>query len=227
LSGFGWVMLVLLLGAVALFAATVRIGPDKRAAAAEPAPDAGARPLVRLKHRERAAQAMAEEPAMPAPAPSVPRISPAGEPTLSIPVAGVGIDQITDSYGDPRGENGRTHEGTDIMAPSGTKVLAAAPGTIEKLYFSKGGGGITVYQRSAGGGWMFYYAHLGGYAPDLKEGMHVKAGDVIGYVGDTGNAAPGVHHLHFGVSRLAPGDGWWQGTPVDPYPLLAQNAHGG
>lgn len=145
-------------------------------------------------------------------------------PMLVMPVEGADIAKVADSWGAPRDGGARQHHGTDIMAPGGTAVLAAAPGKIEKLYFSKGGGGISIYQRSEDGRWEFYYAHLGGYAPGLTEGQRVTAGQPIAYVGDTGNAAPGVHHLHFGVSRMQPGEGWWQGTPIDPYPLLLAGA---
>jgi murein DD-endopeptidase MepM/ murein hydrolase activator NlpD len=139
---------------------------------------------------------------------------------LVVPVQGVERSALRSDWGDARAGGTRTHQGLDIMAPGGTPVIAAADGTVEKLYFSQGGGGITLYERSRDGKWMFYYAHLGGYAPGLTEGRRVGAGETIGYVGDTGNAGAGNHHLHFGIAMLAPGQRWWQGTPVDPYPLL-------
>lgn len=142
-------------------------------------------------------------------------------PGMVIPVADVTPGELVDNWGDPRGGGARVHAGLDIMAPNGTPVLAAADGSIEKLYFSEGGGGITLYQRSADGQWMFYYAHLAGYAPDAAEGMEVSAGDHIAYVGDTGNAGAGNGHLHFGISRMRRGERWWQGLPVNPYPVLA------
>lgn len=147
-------------------------------------------------------------------------------PELVVPVLGVPRESIHDSWGDPRGDGTRGHTGTDIMAAGGTPVVAAAAGTVEKLYFSKGGGGITAYVRSPDRLWTYYYAHLGGYAPGLHERQFVSAGDPIGYVGDTGNAGAGNHHLHFGVSRMRVEDGWSQGTPIDPYPLLAAAAVG-
>jgi len=107
------------------------------------------------------------------------------------------------------------------MAAGGTAVLAASDGTIEKMYLSHGGGGISLYQRSSDRNWVFYYAHLSGYAPGVYEGRVVRAGEQIGFVGDTGNAGAGNHHLHFGASRMAPGERWHQGTPVDPYSLFA------
>ena len=98
--------------------------------------------------------------------------------------------------------------------------LAAAPGRIEKLFGSKLGG-TTLYERSPDGRWQYYYAHLAGYAPGIHEGQTVATGQILGYAGDTGDAGSGNYQLHFGLSYMAPGEGWWQGTPVNPYPLLA------
>ena len=111
------------------------------------------------------------------------------------------------------------------MAPGGTPVLAAAPGRIEKLFQSRLGG-TTLYVRSPDGAWTYYYAHLAGYAEGVREGMAVRAGDRLGYVGDTGDAGPGNYHLHFGLTRMAPGERWWQGRDVNPYPMLAGKASG-
>jgi murein DD-endopeptidase MepM/ murein hydrolase activator NlpD len=93
-----------------------------------------------------------------------------------------------------------------------------------KLFFSNGGGGITVYVRSPDRRWIHYYAHLDGYAPGLAEGRHVRRGDPIGRVGSTGNASPTAPHLHFAVHAMAPAERWWQGRAVNPYPLLAAGA---
>lgn len=139
---------------------------------------------------------------------------------LAIPVAGVRPEQLVDTFTQARA-GGRVHDATDIMAPRGTPVVAAAEGTVEKLFFSHGGGGITAYVRSSDGRWMYYYAHLDRYAPGLAEGQHLRRGDPIGFVGSTGDASPAAPHLHFAISRMAPGDGFWQGTPINPYPLLA------
>ena len=127
--------------------------------------------------------------------------------------------QLTDTYTAAR-SGGGVHDAIDIMAPRGTPVLAAAPGTVEKLFFSNGGGGITAYVRSDDGAWMYYYAHLSGYAPGLAEGQHLARGAPVGFVGSTGNASPAAPHLHFAINRMAPGQRWWQGTPINPYPLL-------
>jgi murein DD-endopeptidase MepM/ murein hydrolase activator NlpD len=139
---------------------------------------------------------------------------------LAVPVRGVARSALRDSWNEARDGGARGHHGTDIMAPGGTPVVATAAGTIEKLFTSERGG-TTLYQRSADGRWMFYYAHLARYADDIREGERVAAGRVIGYVGDTGDAGPGNTHLHFGLTRMAPGEHWWQGQDVDPYPLLA------
>lgn len=145
-------------------------------------------------------------------------VGPAG---LAIPVQGVKPDQLTDTYSQARAGGARTHDAIDIMAPKGTPVLAAAEGTVEKLFFSQGGGGISVYVRSPDKRWTYYYAHLQGYAPGLAEGQRVKRGQIIGRVGDTGNAARAGPHLHFAINRMQPGEKWYQGTSTNPYPLLA------
>lgn len=153
--------------------------------------------------------------AVPADAVAATRASAPG--ALAIPVAGVGPSALRDHFDDPRG--GRTHHAIDIPAPRGTAVLAAADGTIAKLFLSRAGG-ITVYQFDTREQWVYYYAHLEGYAPQLAEGKKVRRGEVIGYVGTSGNAPPNVPHLHFAVEKLPPSKEWWKGEPVNPYPLL-------
>jgi murein DD-endopeptidase MepM/ murein hydrolase activator NlpD len=144
-------------------------------------------------------------------------VGPAG---LAIPVVGVKASDLVDTFDAARG-SGRRHDAIDIMADEGTPVIAAADGTIEKLFFSHGGGGITIYERANDPKWMLYYAHLSAYAPGLAEGQKVKRGQVIGRVGHTGDASPSGPHLHFAINSMAPGERWWQGTPINPYPLLA------
>jgi len=139
---------------------------------------------------------------------------------LTVPVTGVERSAIQDNWGDPRDNGLRAHHGTDIMAAGGTVVIAAAPGTIEKLFESKAGG-TTIYERSPDRRWTYYYAHLSGYAPGLQEGQVVKTGDQIGYVGDTGDAGAGNFHLHFGLTRTTPDQHWYQGEDINPYPYLA------
>ncbi|WP_294326628.1 M23 family metallopeptidase [uncultured Sphingomonas sp.] len=141
---------------------------------------------------------------------------------LVLPVSGVGWTSIRDSYGEARAGGERRHSGVDIMAPAGTPVVAAAPGTVEKLFYSNGGGGVTAYVRSPDRRLSYYYAHLAAYAPTLREGAPVRAGDPIGAVGDTGNAGAGNFHLHFGVERVNADEPWYKGRAINPYPLLAR-----
>ena len=149
------------------------------------------------------------------------RRAPAGEDVLARPIAGIARAALTDSWGDPRDNGLRAHHGTDIMAPQMTPIHAVAPGTIEKLFQSRAGG-TTIYQRTPQRDWTLYYAHLAGYAPGLREGQAVRTGDVIGFVGDTGDAGPGNYHLHFGLTRTTPEQRWYQGEDVDPWPYLAR-----
>jgi murein DD-endopeptidase MepM/ murein hydrolase activator NlpD len=150
-----------------------------------------------------------------------------GPTGLAIPVAGITPTDLRDTYKQARAGGARVHDAIDIMAPEGTPVVAAAPGRVEKLFFSKGGGGITVYIRSPDNRYVFYYAHLRDYAPGLREGLVVKQGDRIGTVGVTGNANPAGPHLHFAIHRMAAGEKWHQGTAVNPYPLLAGSGRSG
>lgn len=150
----------------------------------------------------------------PAPARTGTERAPSG---LVIPVAGVRPHQLVDSFMEPRGE--RVHGALDIMAPRGTPVVAAASGSIEKI-FDSDQGGHTVYVRSDGDRWVQYYAHLDRYAEGLREGMHVAQGQVLGTVGSSGDANPAAPHLHFEVKRMEPGEKWYQGRAINPYPLL-------
>lgn len=138
--------------------------------------------------------------------------------SLLIPVAGVKSAHIQDTYSQPRGDE-RMHEALDILAPSGTPVYAVADGRVAKLFNSKPGG-LTIYQFDPSEKYSYYYAHLERYADTLKEGQQVKRGDIIGYVGATGNADPAAPHLHFAMYELGPEKNWWQGKPINPYPLL-------
>ena len=163
------------------------------------------------------------------PAPSVESAPPVVQPEtqitrlekpLIIPVAGVRPDQITDTFTASRSE-GRTHDAIDIMAPADTPVLAAANGQIQKLFQSESGG-TTIYQLSSDQRMIFYYAHLARYADGLTEGKEVRQGDVIAYVGDTGNAGPGNYHLHFSIAVVSDPKRYWEGTNINPYPLLRE-----
>jgi len=137
---------------------------------------------------------------------------------LLIPVAGAGASQMRDTFYDGRSE-GRQHQALDIMAAAGTPVLAVADGKVARL-FQSAKGGITLYQADSSGLYFYYYAHLQRYADGISEGKDLKRGDVIAYVGDTGNAGAGNYHLHFAISKpLTPGI-WSGGTPINPYPFF-------
>lgn len=197
MTRLGWGILALILIGVALFGSMLRFGGPPTAApggAAVPAEAADAPGSVVYSGK------------------------------LAVPVLGVASAALSPNYGDDRDDGARAHTGLDIMAAGGTPVIAVAPGTVEKLFYSNGGGGITAYVRSPDRRWSYYYAHLSSYAPGLAEGQPVGPGTPIGFVGDTGNAGAGNYHLHFGVSRMQPGDSWEGGRPIDPYPLLAGGA---
>src|SRR5258708_1620466 len=141
---------------------------------------------------------------------------------LTMPVAGVKPSSLLDTYVESRG-SGRRHEATDIMSPRGTPVHAFADGVIQKLFVSKAGGN-SIYEFDPHAVYCFYYAHLDHFADGLREGTKVKTGDVIGYVGSTGNASPAAPHLHFAIFRLGPDKKWWEGVAINPYPILVRLA---
>ena len=135
-----------------------------------------------------------------------------------IPVEGIAASALRDNYEQARGA--RPHEAIDIMAPRGTRVVAVDDGKLVKLFTSVPGG-LTAYQFDPQGRLTYYYAHLDRYADGLKEGAVLKRGDLIGYVGSTGNASAEAH-LHFAVFRLGPEKQWWKGEPLNPYAALRQ-----
>jgi peptidoglycan LD-endopeptidase LytH len=141
-----------------------------------------------------------------------------GRLKLIVPVAGVKPEQLQDTFKDARSE-GREHDALDIPAAAGTPVLAAADGEILKLFPSERGG-TTIYQLMPDKNLILYYAHLQRYADGLTEGKPVRQGEVIGYVGDTGNAGTGNYHLHFSISIVADPKRYWEGTNINPYPFL-------
>ena len=141
---------------------------------------------------------------------------------LTVPVAGVAVDQLIDSYEDARGE-GRSHDAIDIPAPDGTPVIAAADGTIAR-FFDSVPGGITIYQFTDDKRYMLYYAHLQRRADGLKAGDRVERGQTIGYVGNTGNAGPGNFHLHFSVALITDPTRYWEGEYMNPFLLFRRSA---
>ncbi|MBD8697464.1 M23 family metallopeptidase [Stenotrophomonas sp. CFBP 13718] len=192
--------------------ATVIAVPETAAAgvpgavAPEAVPVAGAPPVT--------APPVASPSAMPPPAPV------ASGSGLLLPVQGIQPSQLQDTFTDARSE-GRVHDAIDIMAAEGTPVLAVADGQVEKL-FDSDKGGLTMYQFDPDGVHCYYYAHLQRYADGLAEKKQIKRGEVIGYVGSTGNANKDAPHLHFEIHLLGPEKQWWKGESINPYPLLTQ-----
>jgi murein DD-endopeptidase MepM/ murein hydrolase activator NlpD len=135
---------------------------------------------------------------------------------LAVPVVGVAREDLHDSFTELRGLE--LHEGIDLVAPAGTPVAAVEDGTIAKLFVSVAGG-LTIYLFDPAATYAYYYAHLDRYADELREGQAVRRGDVIGYVGTTGNAGE-TAHLHFAIFKLGPEKHWWEGSPVNPYLVL-------
>lgn len=164
--------------------------------------------------REAPVAASAPEEVATAPVPAA-GISGAG---LLIPVQGVAAASLVDTYEQSRGQ-GRRHDAIDIIAPRGTPVLAVADGVVMKLFQSERGG-ITLYELAPDRRTIYYYAHLDRYAAGIAEGKPLRRGQVLGYVGDTGDAVPGNYHLHFEVSTTADPKKYWGGAPQNPYPLL-------
>ncbi len=146
-----------------------------------------------------------------------------GLPEIGLPIAGLTPASIHDTFNEVH--SGHPHEAIDIPSPKGTPVHAVVSGAIRKLFLSKAGGN-TIYEFDDTSIYCYYYAHLDRYADGLQEGMKVARGDVIGYVGSTGNADPAVPHLHFTIFELGPEKNWWQGKAVNPYLALVAAAKG-
>jgi len=136
---------------------------------------------------------------------------------ITPPISGLTLADLRDMFHEVH--SGHRHEAIDILAPRGTPVRAVVSGTVRKLFVSKPGGN-TIYQFDEMEVYCYYYAHLDGYVKELQEGMRIERGDIIGFVGSTGNADPRTPHLHFAVFALAPDRLWWQGKAIDPYPAL-------
>lgn len=138
---------------------------------------------------------------------------------LAFPLKGFNPANLRDNFDEGRGK--RKHEALDIMAPRGTQVVAVDEGRVAKL-FRSAAGGITVYQFDRDEKYIYYYAHLDSYAQGLAEGMMLKRGDLVGFVGSTGNAPPHAPHLHFTIFELGEDKKWWKGRAVNPYTLLKE-----
>jgi murein DD-endopeptidase MepM/ murein hydrolase activator NlpD len=145
-----------------------------------------------------------------------------GPPDLGLPFANFKLSDMLDTFNSARAGK-RKHEATDIIAPRGTPVLAVDDGNIVKLFWSVAGG-RTIYEFDPTEHFCYYYAHLDGYDVHIREGLNVHRGQVIGYVGTTGNAPANQPHLHFGITDIGRDRKWWGGTPIDPYPILRSSA---
>ena len=183
--------------------------------------DAGDGVIEASKGRPEVATTGSAEVARPAPSPE-PAIGPPPAEVLEhrhlvVPVEGVDPDKLVRSFADAR--DGRKHEALDILAPRNTPVKAVEDGRIARLFSSKAGG-ITIYQFDPSEQFCYYYAHLERYAEGLAEGNAVRKGQVIGYVGTSGNAPKDTPHLHFAIFQLTAAKRWWEGTPIDPYDVL-------
>jgi len=208
------------LGGMMVMAALVTMFPSGAAAVAEPLVQAAPR-KVEVKPTKK------EEPAPVAPPPAAVTTTPAETTTaidalrnrqLTLPVQGIKREELRDTFNETRGSS-RRHEALDVLAPRNTPVLAVEDGKIARLFLSDAGG-ITIYQFDPTETYCYYYAHLERYAEGLKEGAPIKRGQVIGYVGTTGNAPRNTPHLHFAIFQLTDEKRWWQGTPIDPYSVL-------
>ena len=203
-----------------VMAALVTMFPSGAAAVAEPL-------IQAAPHKVEVKPTKKEEPAPVAPPPAAVTTTPAVTTTaidslrnrqLTLPVQGIKREELRDTFNETRGSS-RRHEALDVLAPRNTPVLAVEDGKIARLFLSDAGG-ITIYQFDPTETYCYYYAHLERYADGLKEGAPIKRGQVIGYVGTTGNAPRNTPHLHFAIFQLTDEKRWWQGTPIDPYSVL-------
>jgi murein DD-endopeptidase MepM/ murein hydrolase activator NlpD len=142
---------------------------------------------------------------------------------LIIPLAGVKPTDLRDTFNEVRGGGTRKHEALDILAPRGTPVMSASSGRVLKLHNSKDGG-LMVYAADSSDRFVLMYAHLDRYADGLRDSLPLRQGQVIGYVGTTGNAPPNTPHLHFAIAHPRDVKLWWTGTAIDPLPLLQRTA---
>jgi peptidoglycan LD-endopeptidase LytH len=226
--------LVLFVGGLAFYAGRSSVPPSVAVTPAPEAPDvsSGAMPAEQSRARTESIPAVTPPPVVEPNAelkgPTLPHTvdgqlpgdaAPLHARGLGLPLVNLKPADIHDTFAQARDGGERRHEATDIMAPKGTPVVAVDTGIIAKLFTSKPGG-LTIYQFDPSQKYAYYYAHLDGYAEGLREGMLVKKGDRIGYVGVTGNADPSGPHLHFAIFELGPEKHWWEGKPINPYPIL-------
>lgn len=227
--GFGWWLRG---GAPVPSLSMMRTGPDAaaRAANASQADPAASRAIHDIDGPEVSLPAVASSPPdTSSDDPTIPTIGldPIAElrhRRLRLPIAGIPVEALRGSFEQGRDRGARAHEAVDIMAPRNTPIQAVEDGVVAKLFLSKAGG-RTVYQFDSSGDFCYYYAHLEKYADGLEEGTKLHAGDIIGYVGSSGNASPQAPHLHFAIIRLTDAHHWWEGTPIDPYRVFTGRDH--
>jgi murein DD-endopeptidase MepM/ murein hydrolase activator NlpD len=141
---------------------------------------------------------------------------------LRLPIDDADPARMKGGFAERRDGGGRAHEAVDLLAPRHTPVRAVEGGSIARLFTSRAGG-LTIYQFDPTGQFVYYYAHLERYADGLREGQTVMSGQVIGYVGTSGNAPPDTPHLHFAIFQLGPERQWWKGRPIDPYLVFSDS----
>lgn len=225
---YSWVVYAAAAGFVAgmvVMAALFTIFPASTRQLADPPTEAAGRPAPSPVAEVRPSATETPAPVSPPPAQTVavPAMSANAVEVLrnrmlDLPVKGAKREDLRDTFDEQRG-SARRHEAIDMLAPLRTPVVAVEDGTIARLFLSDAGG-ITVYQFDPTTTYVYYYAHLDAYADGLKEGDRVKRGDVLGYVGTTGNAPKDTPHLHFAIFEMTDKKQWWQGTPIDPYRVL-------
>ena len=209
------------LGGMMVMAALVTMFPSGAAVVAEPRLRAAPSKVeVKPTNKEEPAPMAPPPPAavVTTPAMSANVVDALRNRQLTLPVQGIKRDELRDTFNEMRGSS-RRHEALDVLAPRNTPILAVEDGTIGRLFLSDAGG-ITIYQFDPTTSYVYYYAHLERYADGLKEGAAIKRGQVLGYVGTTGNAPRNTPHLHFAIFKLTDEKKWWQGTPIDPYSVL-------
>jgi murein DD-endopeptidase MepM/ murein hydrolase activator NlpD len=158
----------------------------------------------------------------PVPTPSSSDLERLRQRALRLPIDGVSPKELKDSFQETRGGS-RRHEALDIQASRGTPVRATDVGRVVKLFTSRQGG-LTVYQFDRDEEYCYYYAHLDRYREGLQEGQTLRRGDLVGYVGTSGNAPKETPHLHFAIFKLGPEKRWWHGTPINPFLVLARGS---
>jgi peptidoglycan LD-endopeptidase LytH len=208
------------LGGMLVMAAVVTMFPEGAALVAEPLIQAAPKKVEVKPTKAEEPKPVSPPPPSVAPSPAMSSnvVEALRHRALTLPVQGIKRDDLRDTFNEQRGSS-RRHEALDVLAPRNTPVLAVEDGTAARLFLSDAGG-ITLYQFDPTTTYVYYYAHLERYAEGLKEGAPIKRGQVIGYVGTTGNAPRDTPHLHFAIFQMTEEKKWWEGTAIDPYSVL-------